>query len=182
MGTAEFIFDMIRGESRKAARNAAPSITIGHVVDVNPLRVRIGDYEIDEDFMRIASHCRRNVLKIPTNDSSKHTHECGDSLSFTLSGATAAGPVTFTCMPLDPTEIPPEPGPSVTFKHNHEIKPALPEILLWRGLRKGDDVLILKFESSSVHYIIERLDKLSNDGSSVDEAENISDPNEEEQL
>ena len=172
MDTAQTLVRIMNETAQKAAKDREPSVCVGTVTGVNPLRVKIGDaYEIDESFMRIGALCRRNVIKIPTNESVKHLHEINAETENAMTGITFAGSGTLT-------------EPPTGHKHNIKIKTetALPEILVWRGVRVGDSVLVIRFQGGSLHYIMERLDGVSNDGSETKGDETIDNPEKEEQL
>lgn len=184
MKTEEVIVQMMENVAKSASKSREPRMIFGIVTGVNPLTVRIGEgddaYEIDEDFMIIGELCRRRVLKIPLNDTFKHKHDCEDALGFSISGtAGTAGPVIFTVSPKGTTPAPP-PGPNVDFTHKHEIAPALPEILLHRGVKKDDKVIILRLEGGSIHYVIERVGGSCNDGNSLNNDGTIKNNNEEQ--
>lgn len=205
MDTAQTLVRIMNETAQKAAKDREPSVCVGTVTGVNPLRVKIGDaYEIDESFMRIGALCRRNVIKIPTNESVKHLHEIDEkSLKYTAIGNLGA-PIQFAPMdapmkpnpnfnpnlPEDPVTNPREipdmskiPNPTVLdVSHAHTEHSALPEILVWRGVRVGDSVLVIRFQGGSLHYIMERLDGVSNDGSETKDDETIDNPEKEEQL
>lgn len=167
MGLAEYLIDTMQAIARRAAREREPSVVIGTVTGVNPLRVRIGDkYEIDEDYMTIGSLCRRTILKTPTGDVSAHLHEIKASTELAKAGVKGQA-----------TEN--------ELGHSHDIKietkTALPEFLAWRGLRVDDKVIVIRFEGGSRHYIMERVGGIINDGSDVANDGTINDPKKEEQ-
>ena len=169
MTDAEFIIKIVRDISKQAAKSVEASFVVGKVTGVNPLKVRIGDsYEIDEDFMFVGSLCRRNVIKNPTNESVSHLHKIEATTKSAMTGISCSkGTITDT-------------------GHTHDIKietkTALPQMLLWRGVRVGDTVIAMRVQGSSMHYIFDRIGGLSNDGNEVDENGAVNDPEKEEQL
>ena len=114
----------------------------------------------------LSMFCKERTIHIPYDGSEKddenadsHIHDESEELAFTISGSNGAGPVQFTVMPVvdptEPTPDPPKPVESVTFKHKHKIKPALPTIKLWRGLTVGD-IVIMSEMGNGQYYVHER--------------------------
>ena len=169
MGLAEYIVEMTQNAARAASRDREPAVLIGTVTGVNPLRIRIADkYEIDEDFMIIGSLCRRTILKTPTGETSAHLHEIDDDTEYaavTVSGTMGEAAET-------------APG----HKHSIKIKTktALPEYLAWRGLRIDDQVIVIRF-GGSMHYVMERVGGITNDGSTAGDNGKVKGPEKEEQ-
>lgn len=200
MKTEEMLFQMMEKIAKGASKAREPRIMFGDVTGVNPLKVQIGQgedsYEIDEDFMVVGELCRRKVLKVPTNDNPKHFHTENDMLT-NVQGMSPAGPVIFSPAgdelpsptipdPDDPSKQIPNPNfptsPTIlSLNHKHTIEPALPEILLRRGVKKGDKVIIIRFEGGSIHYVIEPVRGTLNDENQMDDSGNVQD-NDEEQL
>lgn len=168
----ESVIDIVRSELRKYE----PLPCVGEVVGVNPLKVKVGSYTIDEDFMVIDSSCRKTVIHIPTDSEYEHIHD-EDEMLVDMQGMTAAGPVTFAPAGSPVTEITVVDedtgeehteyqiaggGEVLTLKHKHSIHKALSEILVYRGLIVGDKVNVLRI--GSVHIIKGRVGVLTNDG------------------
>lgn len=125
----------------------------GKVTSVDPLKIKVDDrYEIDKDFIVLSGFCKETIVKIPVDDENEHVHQVKGSTKRTILNG-----------PLDGT------GAAITDAagHIHEIdfdsQKALPDIMLWRGLEKGDIVRMLRFTSASVHYVIERETGVTND-------------------
>lgn len=88
----EAVIDIVRSELRKYE----PLSCVGEVTAVNPLHVKVGSYEIDEDFMVIDSSCRKTVIKIPTDSANQHTHGMDEALvDYTATGNSGA-PIIFS--------------------------------------------------------------------------------------
>ena len=178
----ESVIDIVRAELRKYE----PLSCVGEVVGVNPLRVKVGSYTIDEDFMVVDSSCRKTVINIPTDEKYEHNHDEDEMLTDVTAVAATGGPVTFapanaaiieqTVYEYDDdgnvigshTEYSLAGGGSVlTLKHKHSIHTALPRILVYRGLKVGDKVNVLRI--GSVHIIRGRVGVLTNDGTLEDD-------------
>ncbi len=193
MDIADSLIEIMRKTAKKEAKQHEAGIVYGKVTHVNPLRIMVNNsYEIGENFMVVSPWCKHTVIKIPTNDVLKHDHEIVSALN-DVQGVTSAGPVTF--IPAN-IEIPTDPqtglpdmdkmseiggGSVLSLNHDHggHTVKALPEILLWRGLKVGDMVQIIRFQSGSVHWVIGRVEGMTNEGQ-VDSDFNIV-GNEEEQ-
>lgn len=194
----ESVIDIVRAELRKYE----PLSCVGEVVGVNPLKVKVGSYTIDEDFMVVDSSCRKTVINIPTDSAKEHTHGMDDALvDYTATGNMGA-PIIFVPKGVDtfvPSGNNPDystypntgysdlendtkgtganpywkvnpniPNPTtLQLKHSHGIHNALPKILVYRGLKVGDKVNVLRI--GSVHIIRGRVGVLTNDGTLEDD-------------
>lgn len=163
MNAGDYILGAIEKIAQKLIKAREPVMLEGEVTEENPIKIKVNDYEITEENCIFDIRCTEQWLRIPKPDEKEHTHECKNACSFKISGATAAGPVTFTCTPTDPQQ-PPTAGPTIDMTHKHEIEKALPEICLWRGLKKGDKVRIVRLQGGAVHWITGRIEEhIAND-------------------
>lgn len=166
MNIGDYLLGLIERIATKIIRAREPVMFEGEVTSVKPLKIRVNGYELEEEHIVLDVRCTEQWIKVPKDGNNEHTHGCKDALPFILTGATAAGPVTFTCAPIDPRQPTPEPGPKVDFTHKHEIETALPEICLWRELRVGDKVRIIRLEGGAVHWVTQRIENnISNNSS-----------------
>lgn len=190
MSIEELLLQSMTTIANNASVQREPRIVFGEVVGVNPLRVKVSSgsdaYEIDEDFMIVGEMCRRKVLKIPVNGSPKHFHTENDMLIDVI-GTSPSGPVVFAPAggslpsptipdPNDPSKQIPNPNfptePSIlSLNHKHSIDPALPEILLRRGVKKGDKVIMIRLEGGSIHYVVEPVKGTLNDENNVSDGD-----------
>lgn len=125
-------------QAGKTPQNEIVDIVTGEVTSVSPLKVRVENRELTESFLILGALCKETRIYTPYIIKYDHYH------------ATAPG-VT---------------APAGTPSHVHEIpeqktKPNKPsegdyEIMLWRGLRVGDRVLMLKVGRGQKYYIIQR--------------------------
>ena len=168
------LLETIRGMIVSLIKQNEPTFCYGVVTAVNPIKIKVKDsYEVDEAFLILDSRCRHTVVKVPVDGGEKHIHEIDDSteetsetgaFEGTIGGAPATGNITLK-------------------SHKHAIKintkEALPEILLWRGLKVGDKVKILRLTGGSIHYVMERVERLDNPGEVDDSGSVKSQDNEE---
>ena len=153
-------------ESRKYSTSVLFG-TVTEIGDNNSVRIKLfNGFEIGGAQVVLSMFCTERTIHIPYDgsesddeDLNSHVHDESDELAFTISGSNGGGPVMFTVVPVvDPTEPPPEPPKpveSVTFKHKHKIKPALPTIKLWRGLVVGD-IVVLSEMGNGQYFVHER--------------------------
>lgn len=118
----------------------------GEVTSVEPLKIKVDDrYEIDKDFIILSGFCRETIIKIPVDDENQHVHK--------IKGTTK---ITMLSGPLDGTGAPITDAAGHSHNIEFDSQKALPDIMIWRGLEKGDIVRMLRFTSASVHYVLER--------------------------
>lgn len=123
-------------ESKKPAE-----ITFGEVTSVSPLKIKVENrFEIDETFLLLSAFVREKWINVPEDANFKHTHPIPE-------------------WQTDPAG----PGP-----HTHTI-PAwvtemdFPKIKLWRGLKVGDQVRMIRLKNGQLYYVIERVEGITND-------------------
>lgn len=187
------LMDRIRQLVLSLMKQNEPTFFYGVVTAVNPLKIKVKDsYEIDESFIILDSRCRHTVVQIPVDGANQHTHGMDEALVDYQATGNMGAPVIFVPLgveayvpnpdfdssmrPTDdempgsgsnPAKIinPAIPNPTtLPLKHQHTIHSALPEMLLWRGLKVGDNVKILRLTGGSIHYVFERVERLDNPG------------------
>jgi hypothetical protein len=158
MNIGDYLLATIERIARKAILARETLCLTGEVTAVKPLKIRVKNYELGEENLVLDVRCTEQWIKIPKDGANKHYHEINDSTeetsetgSFagTIGGAPATGNITL--------------GP-----HKHAIKinteEALPEICLWRELRVGDKVRIIRLEGGAIHWVTGRIEeKMAND-------------------
>lgn len=125
-------------EAGKTPQNELVDIVMGVVTSVNPLKVKVENRELTESFLILGALCKET--HIYTDYIIKHNHR--------------------HVVPVTTTEVAGE------HPHAHQISardtdPVKPhdndyDIMLWRGLRKGDKVLMLKVARGQKYYIMQR--------------------------
>lgn len=194
----EAVIDIVRSELQKYE----PLVCVGEVTAVNPLKVKVGSYEIDEDFMVIDSSCRKTVINIPTDAANEHTHGMDNALVNYSATGNMGAPIIFVPQGFEAfvqsgntadydtypntgySDLengtkgtgsnpywminPNIPNPTtLPLQHSHGIHNALPQILVYRGLKVGDKVNVLRI--GSVHIIRGRVGVQTNDGTINDD-------------
>jgi DMSO/TMAO reductase YedYZ molybdopterin-dependent catalytic subunit len=150
------LIDSVEKISRTEARRSEPALIYGEVKSVSPLKIKVKDsYEIDEAFIVLDARCVETWINIPKHDEYEHDHDESEELENILSASSPAGPVTFVTDQGG--------GTSIILRHKHKIQKALPKILLWRGLKTGDKVRILRLTGGSIHIVLERVEGITND-------------------
>lgn len=129
---------------------------VGEVTGVDPLKIKIREgYEITEEHLILSCLCVETWIRTPKNqqDEYEHLHEIDADTENATTGI-ILNPGTGGASMVD-----------TGHKHHISIKTktALPEICLWRGLKKGDEVIILRFGGGTLHYVLERVGGLTND-------------------
>jgi len=116
-------------------------LVFGEVISISPLAIKIdAQLTVDEEFLILSAFVKETIIKIPVNHNYQHDH----------------------VIPAHTTE------PAGEGPHTHAIRPwrtemALPEIMLWRGLKIGDKVRLLRSFSGQRYYILERQEGITND-------------------
>lgn len=124
----------IMQDAAKPPSGETTDLLFGEVTSVSPLKIKIDNrFEVDEKFLILGALVRETVIKIPQRDNNYHGHSI---------------PQTTTQTAGDPP-------------HNHIVPAyntnnALPDILLWRGLRVGDKVRILRVNKGQQFFVLER--------------------------
>ena len=123
-------------ESKKPAE-----ITFGEVTSISPLKIKVENrFEIDETFLLLSAFVREKWINVPEDANFKHTHPIPE-------------------WQTDPAG----PGP-----HTHTISAWVtemdfPKIKLWRGLKVGDQVRMIRLKNGQLYYVIERVEGITND-------------------
>lgn len=111
-------------------------IVTGTVTSINPLVIKTDESELTETFLVVGALCQNTTIKVPNRVGNMHIH---------LVPEHATQPATV--------------GDHGT--HTHQIQAfnteaALPDILLWRGLQVGDQVLMIRMSDSQQYYVLQR--------------------------
>ena len=131
---------------RKAGRtpqNEIVDIVIGEVTSISPLKVKIANTELTESFLIVGALCKETHISGSAFTIPQHTHTVP-------SHTTGQSPVA---------SVYTDEG-----RHSHTVSEvesqpskSIPEdVLLWRGLKVGDRVMMLKVARGQKYYIIQR--------------------------
>lgn len=134
-------------EAGKVPQNEVVDIVVGEVTSVSPLKVKIENRELTESFLILGALCKETHIYTDNVKKLDHVHV----IPSTSTGAAGEG------------------------SHSHSISvrntnPASPQnadydIMLWRGLKKGDKVLMLKVGRGQKYYIMQRMEGVTADDS-----------------
>lgn len=167
MDIANMIMDASRKQALNAIKNNESDLCIGTMSGTSAVTLETG-YTISGDLLDFTQFCYDCVIDLPYKGGPmrSHVHEVDESLT-DMMGVTSAGPVMFVpagspdLPDLDPTKpISPEDwekiiamgGETLAQRHTHTVQPALPQIRLWRGVKDGDRVLVLKVNTR--HFVV----------------------------
>jgi hypothetical protein len=123
-------------EAGRTPQNEVVDIVTGEVTSVKPLKVKVESRELTESFLILGALCKETHIYTDNIKSLEHYHYLS-STTTGLSGAEA---------------------------HLHSIASQTTgypsgadyDIMLWRGLRVGDRVLMLKVGRGQKYYIMQR--------------------------
>lgn len=120
----------------KAPQNEVVDIVTGEVTSVAPLKVKVENRELTESFLILGALCKET--HIYTDYIKKHDH--------------------YHVIPEATTQSASSHSHSISARDTSPIKPHGDDydIMLWRGLRVGDRVLMLKVARGQKYYIIQR--------------------------
>lgn len=173
MNFANLLLETTRMQATRLAENASSDLMIGTMGGDGSVSLESG-YTISGDLVEFSQFCEDQVIELPYKDHQSHSHSHDESLELTdAMGVTPAGPVSF--LPagtvIDPSvfddpakiaELMAQGVDTLSLKHKHTIQDALPKIRLWRGVKDGDRVLVLKVNTR--HFVVLcRLGKLTNE-------------------
>ena len=113
-------------EAGKQPQNEIVDIVIGQVTSVKPLRVLVENRELTESFLILGALCKETHISSAAFTIPNHQH------IITSEGATQSSLV------VEPSKSTPT------------------DVLLWRGLRVKDKVLMLKVGRGQKYYILQR--------------------------
>lgn len=163
MDIANMLLAASRNQALNAIQNHASDLSIGTMSGTGAVVLEDG-YSISGDMLEFTQFCYDQVIDLPYTEAplASHTHSINKSLT-DMMGISPVGPVTF--VPAGTPDIPLPPydedtwkkiqalgGETLALNHDHSEEPALPQIRLWRGVKNGDRVLVLKVNTR--HFIV----------------------------
>ena len=174
MDSAMEILKIIQNTARYEANKTLALIEIGEVLEFSDNLVEIllaNGSKISGNNIYLSDRCLPRTIKIPYDDDASHIHKIDaktevQKVSLTTTATIGTGGVGAI---------------SDSKGHTHDIKintkPALTQIKLWRGLIKGDLVVMLKM-SNGRYFALERASFKDNKGG--DAANTIYNPKDKE--
>lgn len=160
MNVGDYLLATIERMAKRLILAREPLCLTGEVMAVHPLKIKVKNYELSEEHLVLDVRCTEQWIKIPKDGANEHFHEI-EAETESASTGISADPKCSACgapiKVIDPT-------------HKHAIKintkKALPEICLWRELRVGDKVRIIRLEGGAIHWVTGRIeDNIANDSS-----------------
>lgn len=130
-------------EAGKTPQNEIVDIVIGEVTSVKPLKVKIENRELSQSFLIVGALCQETHIKTDAFTIPNHTHSIPSNTtkSATVSGIESGNGSHSHTVPASTSG---------------ESKSIPTDVLLWRGLQKGDRVLMLKVGRGQKYYIMQR--------------------------
>ena len=163
MNVGDYLLATIERIARRLILAREPLCLTGEVTAVNPLKIRVKNYELGEDNLVLDVRCTEQWIRIPKDGNNEHLHEIDAETEDAKTGISAT--TTATVGPAGPATV-----TIIDQGHKHKIKiktkTALPEICLWRELRVGDKVRIIRLEGGAIHWVTGRIESnIANDSS-----------------
>lgn len=147
MNAGDYILGVIEKVAQRIIKAREPVIMEGEVKATNPIKIKVNDYEITEEHCIFDIRCTEQWIRVPKASKYEHLHEIDAETELAKTDGQIGGQATW----VEPTG------------HKHKIKietkTALPEICLWRGLKEGDKVRIIRLEGGAVHWITGRIEE-----------------------
>jgi hypothetical protein len=160
MDFGKAIMDVIVNVSSQYASSVQASVCYGQVTSLDPLRIKIQEVdreslELGDGFLVLSEFCKDKWIELPKHGgddkgNQSHVHDESEEL-INVTAVTASG----EAVSFSPG------GTTLTLRHKHTIHDALPKILLWRGLKVGDDVIMLKLPPKKF-FVLQRVE-MTND-------------------
>ena len=125
-------------EAGKTPQNEVVDIVVGEVTSVKPLKVKVENRELTESFLILGALCKETHIYTPYIKKLDHYHV----IPSTSTRAAGEGPHSHSISARNTDPVTPSGGDY--------------DIMLWRGLREGDKVLMLKVGRGQKYYIIQR--------------------------
>ena len=125
-------------EAGKTPQNEIVDIVTGEVTSVKPLKVKVENRELTESFLILGALCKETHIYTPYIKKHDHYHVIPQATT----QPAGEGPHSHTISARDTNPVKP---------HGDDY-----DIMLWRGLRVGDKVLMLKVGRGQKYYIIQR--------------------------
>lgn len=155
MNVGDYLLATIERIAKRLIVAREPLCLTGEVTAVDPLKIRVKNYELSEEYLVLDVRCTEQWIKIPKDGGNEHLHKIkGKTKLAKTDGVLTPGSGGASWLELK--------------GHEHEIEfdseTALPEICLWRALKKGDKVRIIRLEGGAIHWVTGRIeDNIAND-------------------
>ena len=150
MGDGSRLVRTIQTITSRRATNG--DFVMGTVIKINPLIIQVGTMNLTESFLMLSPFCVETKINL------NHAHEMSGSTKATELGSHTHN-VTISGSVYGTTSV--DLG---SHTHEVELKSAngLGVVTLWRGLKVGDNVLMLKGANGQKYYVLQRQEGLGN--------------------
>ena len=150
MGDGTRLVKTIQTITSRRATNG--DFVMGKVIKLNPLIIQVGTVNLTENFLMLSPFCVETKINL------NHTHETtGSTKSTDLESHLHSVTINSSNYATSYTDL---------GSHSHEIElesaNGLGIITLWRGLKVGDNVLMLKGANGQKYYVLQRQEGLIN--------------------
>lgn len=150
MGDGTRLIKTIQTITNRKALNG--DFVMGTVVNLNPLIIQVGTINLTENFLMLSPFC------IETKINLSHSHEMTGSTKSTSLGS------HMHSVTISNTNYATSEADLGSHSHDVEIQSAngLGIVTLWRGLKVGDDVLMLRGANGQKYYVLQRQEGIGN--------------------
>lgn len=149
MGDGSRLVKTIQTITSRRATNG--DFVMGTVIRLNPIVIQVGTMNLTESFLMLSPFCVETKINL------NHKHEMtGSTKSTSLGSHTHNVTINGSVYGTTSTDL---------GSHSHEVEleseNGLGVITLWRGLRIGDNVLMLKGANGQKYYVLQRQEGLA---------------------
>ena len=137
-------FVQLMRQAGQTPQNEIVDLVVGEVTSVNPLKVKVEERELSESFLIVGALCIETHIYTDNVKKLDHRHK----VPATVTGSGAPGPHTHN---IDARNTDPNYNSDGLLYHDADF-----DIMLWRGLKKGDKVWMLKLGRGQKYYIMQR--------------------------
>lgn len=157
----DIITDHVINVNRQESQQPVLFLT-GEVISVSPLQIKINEkFTLEENSLLLSALVKETWIDIPITTGTEAGEDNGTDEVFMHRHHIVA----------DTEEA--NDGGQGASNHKHHIdiytKYSLPKIRLWRGLKVGDIVRLLKIQDGQFYYVLEREEMITNETPEVEE-------------
>lgn len=150
MGDGTRLVKTIQTITSRRATNG--DFVMGTVIKLSPLTIQVGTMSLTENFLMLSPFC------IETKINLDHSHEMSGSTKPTSLGS------HMHSVTISSTNYATSEADLGSHSHDVEIQSAngLGVVTLWRGLKVGDNVLMLRGANGQKYYVLQRQEGIGN--------------------
>lgn len=167
MNFADLLIKTTRDQANRAILNNASDLCIGTMSGTDSVTLENG-YTIGGSMLSFSQFCYDQVVELPYKDyeAKSHKHTISEALSDKKAFTSSGDSVFFLGLDTNvegssPDEISQSLSSiiadnanitTLSLQHDHSETEELPKIRLWRGVKDGDSVLVLKVNTR--HFVV----------------------------